>query len=58
VAVGVPTLGSRGTIPREDVAAVLAGCLADAATIGTTFEVISGDTPITDALAEVAAHSA
>lgn len=55
VAVGVPTLKARGTIPREDVAAVLAGCLADDATIGATFEVVSGDTPIADALAEVAA---
>lgn len=57
VAVGVPTLESRGTIPREDVAAVLAGCLVDDATIGATFEVVSGDAPIVEALAEVAARS-
>jgi len=57
VAVGIPRLDERGTIPREDVAAVLAGCLADDATIGATFEVVSGQTPIAEALAEVAARS-
>ena len=38
----------RGSIPREDVAAVLLAVLDTPDTGGQTFEVISGDTPITD----------
>ena len=38
----------RGSIPREDVAAVLLAVLDEPGTGGQTFEVISGDTPITD----------
>jgi uncharacterized protein YbjT (DUF2867 family) len=38
----------RGSIPREDVAAVLLAVLDEAGTGGQTFEVISGDTPIAD----------
>ncbi len=57
VQVGVPRLDARGTIPRQDVATVLARCLADDATIGATFELVSGDTPIDDAIAEVVAAS-
>lgn len=53
VQVGVPTLDDRGSIPRGDVAAVLAGCLEDDGTIGSVFEVVSGDTPIVDALTDV-----
>jgi uncharacterized protein YbjT (DUF2867 family) len=40
----------RGDIPREDVAAVLLAVLDTPGTGGQTFEVISGDAPITDAL--------
>ena len=40
-----------GSIPREDVAAVLAAVLAEPGTIGATFELISGDTPIDEAVA-------
>jgi uncharacterized protein YbjT (DUF2867 family) len=40
----------RGPIPRDDVAAVLATCLADNATVGKTFVVVSGETPIEEAL--------
>jgi uncharacterized protein YbjT (DUF2867 family) len=40
----------RGDIPREDVAAVLLAVLDTPGTAGQMFEVISGDTPITDAL--------
>lgn len=40
----------RGSIPREDVAAVLLAVLDTCGTAGQTFEVISGDTPITDAV--------
>ena len=45
-------LGNRGSIPRDDVAAVLAETLIRPATIGVTFEVFAGDTPIPEALAE------
>lgn len=45
VAVGVPRLEERGTIPRADVAAVLATCLDDPRTSGRVFEVVSGHTP-------------
>lgn len=41
----------RGEVPREDVAAVLAATLRTEATIGKTFEVISGETPVEDAVA-------
>jgi uncharacterized protein YbjT (DUF2867 family) len=44
-----PKLG-RGTIPRDDVAAVLLGCLEEDHTIGKTFELLQGDTPIAMAL--------
>jgi len=44
-------LGGRGPIPRDDVAAVLAACLATPATAGTTFEAFAGDTPIAEAVA-------
>ncbi|MEU4961278.1 SDR family oxidoreductase [Streptomyces rimosus] len=40
----------RGEIPRDDVAAVLAALLDEPATIGRTLELISGDTPVEDAV--------
>jgi uncharacterized protein YbjT (DUF2867 family) len=40
----------RGNIPREDVATVLIAVLDNPGTAGQTFEVISGDTPITAAV--------
>jgi nucleoside-diphosphate-sugar epimerase len=40
----------RGDIPREDVASVLLAVLDTPGTAGRTFEVISGDTPIADAV--------
>jgi uncharacterized protein YbjT (DUF2867 family) len=43
-------LGRRGPVPRDDVAAVLAACLVTPATIGVTFELFAGDTPIPEAL--------
>jgi uncharacterized protein YbjT (DUF2867 family) len=43
----------RGSIPRADVAAVLVAVLDAPGTSGQTFEVISGYTPITDAVASV-----
>jgi len=41
----------RGTIPRADVAATLAAVLDAPSTIGATFDLVSGETPIADALA-------
>ncbi len=41
----------RGQIPRADVAAVLVACLDAPATIGRSFDLVGGDTPIADALA-------
>ncbi len=40
----------HGSIPREDVAAVLLAVLDTPGTAGQVFEVISGDTPIVDAV--------
>jgi uncharacterized protein YbjT (DUF2867 family) len=41
----------HGSIPREDVAVVLLAVLDAPGTAGQTFEVISGDTPLADAIA-------
>lgn len=41
----------RGQVSREDVALVIAVCLADDSTIGRTIEFNNGDVPIADALA-------
>ena len=40
----------RGDIPREDVAAVLVAVLDTPGTAGQTVELISGDTPVTEAV--------
>ncbi|HEV7846958.1 MAG TPA: SDR family oxidoreductase [Thermoleophilaceae bacterium] len=40
----------RGQIPREDVAATLLAALEADSTIGKVFEVVSGDTPIEEAV--------
>jgi len=47
-----PGLGF-GSISRDDVAAVLAGALDEPQTIGKTFVVVEGDTPIATALAQL-----
>lgn len=52
VAVGADV--GRGEVPRSDVAAVVAAVLATPSTAGRVFEVVSGDTLITEAVAEVA----
>ena len=44
-------LDHRGTVTRDDVAAVLASALTDGLAVRRTFEVSSGDTPIPEALA-------
>ncbi|HYH90634.1 MAG TPA: SDR family oxidoreductase [Solirubrobacteraceae bacterium] len=41
----------RGQIPRTDVASVLRECLREPRSIGAQFELVSGDTPIPDAVA-------
>lgn len=41
----------RGEVPRADVAAVLAAVLADDATAGRVFELVSGDQPVAEAVA-------
>lgn len=50
---GLVTLGDHvphGTIPREDVARLIAVCLNEAASIGRTWEVTSGTTPLEEAV--------
>ena len=44
----------RGQIPRADVAAALAAVLATPSTVGLTFDLVSGDTPITEAIGALA----
>ncbi|MEU6135365.1 SDR family oxidoreductase [Nocardioides sp. NPDC047086] len=43
----------RGTIPRADVAAVIAAVIDDDATVGKQWEVVSGDASIDEAIAAV-----
>jgi uncharacterized protein YbjT (DUF2867 family) len=45
-----PSLGRRGEIPREDGARTIVATLERENTSGKTFEVLSGDTPIEEAL--------
>jgi uncharacterized protein YbjT (DUF2867 family) len=57
-ATGRVTLGPkvpRGEIPRDDVAAALAAVLHEPATAGLTFDVVSGDTPVEEAIAALVA---
>lgn len=44
------SLDRAGEIPRDDVARVLVECLDREATFGRTFEILSGETPIEQAL--------
>jgi uncharacterized protein YbjT (DUF2867 family) len=48
--VTVGTELERGSIPRDDVAAVLLAVLETPSSIGNTFELVSGDTPVEDAV--------
>jgi uncharacterized protein YbjT (DUF2867 family) len=41
----------RGEIPREDVAAALLAVLDDPGSVGVTFELVGGETPIPEAIA-------
>ena len=45
------SLGRFGSISRDDVAAVLVACLDEPRTVGATFELLHGETPIAQALA-------
>ena len=45
-----PSLGRWGSIPRDDVAATLLAVLEADNTIGKTFELVSGETPIDEAV--------
>jgi uncharacterized protein YbjT (DUF2867 family) len=47
------TMGHRDDVPREDVALTLAECLEEPVTIGKTFELFEGDTPVREALREL-----
>jgi uncharacterized protein YbjT (DUF2867 family) len=49
--VRVASTTGQGSIPRADVAAVLAHLLESGAAVHTQFELISGDTPIAEAIA-------
>jgi uncharacterized protein YbjT (DUF2867 family) len=46
-----PKLGRYGEVPREDVAAVVLSVLAAENTVRGTFELLSGDVPIEEAVA-------
>jgi uncharacterized protein YbjT (DUF2867 family) len=48
----------RAEVTRDDVAAVLVGVLDEPRTIGRTFVVVSGETPIPDALLQLCDESA
>jgi uncharacterized protein YbjT (DUF2867 family) len=50
---GLVTVGTdleRGSIPRDDVAAVILAVLEAPNSVGKTFELVSGDTPIDEAV--------
>jgi uncharacterized protein YbjT (DUF2867 family) len=47
------TMGHRDQVPREDVALTLAECLEEPVTIGKTFELFEGETPVLKALREL-----
>jgi uncharacterized protein YbjT (DUF2867 family) len=47
-----PRVG-RGSVPRDDVAEVIASCLVEDSSIGKVFEVASGDDPVSEAVARL-----
>lgn len=52
-ATGLVTLAhevERGTVPRADVAAVIAACLARENSVGRQWELVSGSTPVDEAV--------
>jgi uncharacterized protein YbjT (DUF2867 family) len=52
VELGTP-LDRGGSVTRDDVAAVLAAVLETPATIGVSFDVLGGETPVADAVASL-----
>ncbi|MFN8150844.1 MAG: SDR family oxidoreductase [Solirubrobacterales bacterium] len=48
-----PGQGEYGEIPRADVAAVIAAVLDERSTVGKTFDVVSGETPIERAVSSL-----
>jgi uncharacterized protein YbjT (DUF2867 family) len=52
-----PDLGRSGEVPRDDVAAVLLAVLDAPETAGLTFELLSGETPVADAVRTLARAS-
>jgi uncharacterized protein YbjT (DUF2867 family) len=44
---------ARADVTRDDVAAVIVGVLDEPRTIGKTFVLVGGDTPIPSALAQL-----
>ena len=53
IEVGTP-LARNGEIPRDDVAATLLAVLETPATIGVSFDVLGGETPVAEAVASLA----
>jgi uncharacterized protein YbjT (DUF2867 family) len=51
IAAGLPVEGGGSDVAREDVAATLAAVLAEPLTAGLTFDLLSGETPIDEAIA-------
>jgi uncharacterized protein YbjT (DUF2867 family) len=51
--VAVGSLEAGGWVTRDDVAAVLAGCLDEPRTVHKTFALLQGETPIAEALASL-----
>jgi uncharacterized protein YbjT (DUF2867 family) len=51
--VAIAAATGRGSIPREDVAALLVALLDTPKSAGQTFEVIAGDTPISEAVSSL-----
>jgi uncharacterized protein YbjT (DUF2867 family) len=46
----------RADVPRDDVAATLLAVLDEPGTVGVTFEVVGGETPIAEAVAGLASR--
>jgi uncharacterized protein YbjT (DUF2867 family) len=51
--VTVGTTVERGTVPRADVAEVIATAILEGTAVKTQFELVSGETPVSDALATI-----
>jgi hypothetical protein len=51
--VTVGTTVDRGTVPRADVAEVIATAILEGTAVKTQFELVSGETPVSDALATI-----